>query len=111
MCGCDEMDAHAVRQRIKNTRESQGLTQEKLAALVDLIPAHISIIECGLKIPNLDSFIAIANALDVSADSLPIDVVDHATESIACKLSQQISLLSHKEQLKILCIIQIFLKE
>ena len=72
------MDAQAVGQRIKAAREAKGLTQEGLAALVDLSPTHVSVIERGLKIPNLDSFVAIANALGVSADSLLIDVVDHA---------------------------------
>ncbi len=80
------MDAQAVGQRIKAAREAKGLTQEGLAALVDLSPTHVSVIERGLKIPNLDSFVAIANALGVSADSLLIDVVDHATESAACAL-------------------------
>lgn len=105
------MNAHAVGQRIKATREAKGLTQEKLAALVDLSPTHISVIERGLKIPNLDSFVAIANALDVSTDSLLLDVVVRASESTACELSKQISQLPHKQQLKILNIIQILIDE
>lgn len=59
--------------------------------MVDLSPTHVSVIERGLKIPNLDSFVAIANALGVSADSLLIDVVDHATESAACELQSDFS--------------------
>lgn len=63
------MDAQIVGQRIKAAREARGLTQEALAAMVDLSPTHISVIERGLKTPNLDSFVAIANALSVSADA------------------------------------------
>ena len=44
------MDAQAVGQRIKAAREAKGLTQEGLAALVDLSPTHVSVIERGLKI-------------------------------------------------------------
>ena len=53
----------------------ENLTQEELAALVNLSPTHVSVIERGLKVTKLDTFIAIANALDVSADTLLIDVV------------------------------------
>lgn len=74
------MNAHAVGHRIKAAREANGLMQEKLATLVDLSPTHISVIERGLKIPNLDSFVAIANALDVSTDSLLLDVVVRASK-------------------------------
>ena len=62
------MDLKAVGLRIKQAREAKNLTQENLAALVDLSPTHISVIERGMKTVRLDKFIAIANALDVSAD-------------------------------------------
>lgn len=105
------MDAQAVGQRIKAAREAKGLTQEELAALVDLSPTHMSVIERGLKVPNLDSFVAIANALDVSADSLLLDVVDHAAESVACELSKQISRLPHRERIKILKAVRILAED
>lgn len=49
------MDAKAVGQRIKAAREKKGLTQEELAALIDISPTHISVIERGTKIPRLDT--------------------------------------------------------
>ena len=64
-----------------------------------------------LKTPNLDSFVAIANALGVSADALLVDVVDHVEESIACELSTQISRLSLRERSKILNAIRILIEE
>ena len=76
------MDLKAVGQRIKSAREAKNLTQEELAALVNLSPTHVSVIERGLKVTKLDTFVAIANALDVSADTLLIDVVARATTSI-----------------------------
>ena len=69
------MDLRIVGLRIKEAREAKNLTQEDLAALVDLSPTHISVIERGLKAVKLDKFVAIANALDVSADRLLFDVV------------------------------------
>ena len=104
------MDAKAVGQKIRTAREQKNLTQEELAALVDISPAHISIIERGAKVPRLDTFVAIANALEVSADSLLVDVVDHAVSATASDLSGRLTALSHKEQLKILRILEVLLE-
>lgn len=46
------MDLKAVGQRIKSAREAKNLTQEELAALVNLSPTHVSVIERGLKLQN-----------------------------------------------------------
>ena len=37
------MDLKAVGQRIKSAREAKNLTQEELAALVNLSPTHVSV--------------------------------------------------------------------
>ena len=96
------MDAKAVGQRIKAAREKKNLTQEDLAALVEISPTHVSVIERGTKIPRMDTFVAIANVLEVSADSLLVDVVDHATEGVASELSAAIDNLPHDEKMRIL---------
>ena len=85
------MDLKAVGQRIKAAREAKNLTQEELAALVNLSPTHVSVIERGLKVTKLDTFIAIANALDVSADTLLIDVVAHSVTGVTNELTEKIS--------------------
>ena len=53
------MDLKAVGQRIKSAREAKNLTQEELAALVNLSPTYVSVIERGLKVTKLDTFVAI----------------------------------------------------
>ena len=92
------MDLKAVGQRIKAAREAKNLTQEELAALVNLSTTHVSVIERGLKVTKLDTFVAIANALDVSADALLIDVVTGVTN----ELSDMIEKLPKDEQKRIL---------
>lgn len=96
------MDLKAVGQRIKAAREAKNLTQEELAALVNLSTTHISVIERGLKVTKLDTFVAIANALDVSADSLLIDVVAHSVTGVTNELSEKIEKLPKGEQIRIL---------
>ena len=105
------MDAQAVGKRIKAAREAKKLTQEELAALVDLSPSHISVIERGLKIPNLDSFVAIANVLQVSADSLLLDVVDQATVGTSNELMTLLSMLPKKQQIKIMNAVRILVED
>ncbi len=101
------MDAKAVGQRIKTAREKKNLTQEDLAALIDISPTHVSVIERGTKIARMDTFVAIANVLGVSADSLPIDVVDQATKSVASELSAAIDELPRDEKMRILKVVGI----
>ena len=96
------MDLKAVGQRIKTAREAKNLTQEELAALVNLSTTHVSVIERGLKVTKLDTFVAIANALDVSADALLIDVVTHSVTGVTNELSDMIGKLPKDEQKRIL---------
>ena len=96
------MDLKAVGQRIKAAREAKNPTQEELAALVNLSTTHVSVIERGLKVTKLDTFVAIANALDVSADALLIDVVTHSVTGVTNELSDMIEKLPKDEQKRIL---------
>lgn len=105
------MDLKAVGQRIKEAREAKGLTQEDLAAIVDLSPTHVSVIERGLKVAKLDTFVAIANALDVSADSLLIDVVTHSTIGVTNELSELLMKLPLKEKRKILKAVKVLAED
>ena len=105
------MDAKAVGQRIRAAREKKNLTQEELAALIEISPTHVSVIERGAKIPRLDTFVAIANVLEVSADSLLIDVVEHAAVNVASELSASIESLPHNEQMYILKVINVLLEK
>lgn len=103
------MDLKAVGQRIKSAREAKNLTQEELAALVHLSPTHVSVIERGLKVTKLDTFVAIA--LDVSADTLLIDVVAHSVTGVTNELAEKIEKLPIKEQKKIIKVIHTLLEE
>lgn len=99
------MDAKAVGQRIKAAREKKNLTQEDLASLIDISPTHISVIERGAKIPRMDTFVAIANVLEVPADSLLVDVVNHAAEGVASELSSAIAELPQDEKMRMLKVV------
>ncbi len=96
------MDLKAVGQRIRKAREAKGLTQEALANRVSLSPTHISVIECGIKSARLETFVAISNALEVSADSLLIDVVEHSIDGVTNEWAERIRKLPPDEQKRII---------
>jgi transcriptional regulator with XRE-family HTH domain len=54
------------------------VTQEQLAAAIDMGTTHISHIETANTVPSLKTFVAIVNALDVSADELLCGSIDNA---------------------------------
>jgi Predicted transcriptional regulators len=65
-----------IGKRIRTVRQKRGITQEKLAEMVEAGTTHISHIETGNTIPSIKMFIAIVNALDVSADELLCDSLE-----------------------------------
>ena len=99
------MDAKAVGQRIKAAREKKSMTQEDLAARINISPTHVSVIERGTKIPRIDTFVAIANVLEVSADELLVDVVNCAANGVASNLSAAIEVLPHEEKMRVLGVV------
>lgn len=100
------MDLSAIGSRIRVARERKKITQEELAAIVDLSPSHVSVIERGVKPPKLETFVNIANALDVSADMLLQDVVRHSAEGVSKELAAEVMKLSEKDRNRIMKAIQ-----
>lgn len=63
-----DLDFKAIGLKIKERRQSQGITQEMVANHLDVNPSHISNIECGRANPSLTALIKIANLLHCSVD-------------------------------------------
>lgn len=105
------MDLQAIGARIKAAREAKGMTQEDFAAALDLSRNHISVIERGVKAPKLETFVAIANVLGVSADALLFDVIDHASDSVSSELSDSIAKLPKADQNRIVNAIKALLEK
>lgn len=72
-------DYKGIGSRIKFYRTNANISQEDLAAKLNVSRRHLTNIETGLKIPSLDLLISIANALDVSADDLLVDSLKHSS--------------------------------
>lgn len=74
------IDYCAIGKRIRKRRKSLNMTQAALAEKADLSDTNISHIERGATKLSLPSLIAIANALEVNADALLMDVVENSAE-------------------------------
>ncbi|MBR1810035.1 MAG: helix-turn-helix transcriptional regulator [Clostridia bacterium] len=61
--------------RISELRKKRGLSQQLLSEMVDISLSSMSYIETGTKGMSLETFVAMANALNVSADELLLDVL------------------------------------
>lgn len=62
------MDKYSVGKQIKEARLKKGFTQHALAEKAGVSNVYLGEIERGEKMPSLNSFIKIIQALDVSAD-------------------------------------------
>ena len=63
-----DLDFKAIGIKIKERKQSQGITQEYIANQLDVNPSHISNIECGRANPSLTALVKIANILECSVD-------------------------------------------
>lgn len=105
------MDAQKVGKRIQQVRKARGLTQEEFSQKVDLSAKYISNVECGFKMPKLNTFVAMANALECDANSLLSDVLDVTTGQESGLLSKKLSALPVQEQRRILRMLEIMIDE
>ena len=92
------MDAAKIGQRIQQVRKTRRMTQSQLAAKVDISTKYLSNIECGDKVPKFETFVAIANALEVDANSLLVDVLTVSSVIISSEITEKLAKLSPYEQ-------------
>jgi transcriptional regulator with XRE-family HTH domain len=85
------IDYPEIGTRIRAARIAKGLTQEQLAAAIQVGTTHISHIETGNTIPSMKTFVAIVNTLDCSADELLCRELTQARPIFTSWLSEQVA--------------------
>ena len=84
------VDKAVLGKRIREARIQKGLTQQALADKAGICVMYLGEIERGIKMPSMNSFIKIVEALDISADYVLRDEVssgrDYVHDEIAGKL-------------------------
>lgn len=64
--------------RIRSRRQQLGKTQKQIAEEINVASSYYSNIERGLRVPSIDTLVAIANALDTGVDLLLVDSLVNA---------------------------------
>ncbi len=104
------MELCTIGQNIRKFRLEKKLRQEDLAEKTNLSSNYIGMIERGEKIPALETFIDIVNALGVSADMILADVIDVGYVVKNSMLDEKLSKLSQNDRTKIYEVIDTLLK-
>ena len=92
------MNNASIGKRIRSARENRGWRQEEFAEKIGLSVTYTGMIERGEKVPKLETFIRIANVLEVSADQLLADVLKVGYNIKSSILSEKIEKLSQQER-------------
>lgn len=85
-----ELNYVLIGTRIRQYREEKGLSQEELADNAGISWRHLNYVEHGERKISVDVLIALANALDATADDL---LADHLTGSNTTLKEEVIDLL------------------
>lgn len=104
------MNTASIGKRIRKYREAKGWRQEDFAERIGLSVTYTGMIERGEKVPKLETFITIANVLEVSADLLLADVLSTGYNVKSSEMTEEISSLSPSERDRIYSVINAMIK-
>ena len=108
-----DLDFKAIGIKIKERRQSLGITQEFIANRLDVNPSHISNIECGHANPSLTALVKIANILQCSVDyfisaEYTFDTGTKAEKNLDSKILERLKYCSASDKDKLLKFIDLF---
>ena len=99
------MDTSSIGKRIRKCREEKGWRQEDFAEKIGLSVTYTGMIERGEKVPKLETFITIANALGVSADRLLADVLSTGYTIKSSEMTEEIATLTPTQRERIYAVV------
>ena len=92
------LDKIALGKKLREARQSKGYTQQALAEIADIGNVYLGEIERGSKMPSLNIFVKLIEALDVSADYILRDELTSGKEYIYDELTQKLINLTPKQR-------------
>ena len=104
------MRLDSIGKYLRKYRREKDLSQEALAEMAGLSGNYIGMLERGEKIPSLETFVELVNALDVSADMLLCEVVNTGFQVKNTLLTDKLEKLSPADRDRIFEIIEVFLR-
>ena len=88
------MDKAALGEKLRQARQMKGYTQYSLAEMANVGNVYLGEIERGLKMPSLNVFLKLIEALDVSADYILRDALTSGQEYIYDEITQKLKNLT-----------------
>ena len=104
------MKMTSIGQHIRQYRLERNIRQEDLAEKTGLSVNYVGMVERSEKIPALETFITILNALGITADVVLYDVLDNGYTIKNSILNDKLQGLSKAEQNKIYEVIDTLIK-
>lgn len=92
------MEKAALGQRIREARERKGLSRRELAITAGIGEVYLGEIERGLKMPSLNIFIKITEALDIPADYILRDELTSGKTYIYDDITNKLNGLTPKQR-------------
>ena len=99
-----------IGKRIRFYREMNKWSQEVFAEKLGLSLTYIGMIERGEKIPKLETFIKIANTLEISADLLLADVLTTGYSIKSSEMTTKLEQLPATERERIYDVVNTLIK-
>lgn len=88
------MDKATLGKRLRQARLKKGYTQQFLAEQADIGEVYLGEIERGLKMPSMNIFIKLIEALDISADYILRDELTSGSVFILNEMTEKMNKLS-----------------
>jgi transcriptional regulator with XRE-family HTH domain len=104
------MSNNTIGKRITFYREAKKWSQEVFAEKLGLSLTYVGMLERGEKLPKLETFIKIANTLEVSADLLLADVLTTGYSIKSSEITKKLELLPADEREKIYDVVETMIK-
>lgn len=92
------MDKSTLGKKLRQVRLEKGYTQQSLAEKAGIGNVYLGEIERGLKMPSLNIFIKLIEALDISADYVLRDELTSGKEYIYDEIAQKMQNLTPKQR-------------
>ena len=108
--GGNEMEKLTMGDRIKEARRNKKLTQEQLAELLDISVEFVGQIERGIKMPSMQVFIKLIEALNVSADYLLRDSVSTGQFFGDNEIGRKIEKLNPKQKIALEALVDTYIQ-
>lgn len=92
------MDKSTLGKKLRQVRLEKGYTQQSLAEEAGIGNVYLGEIERGLKMPSLNIFIKLIEALNISADYVLRDELTSGKEYIYDEIAQKMQSLTPKQR-------------